>query len=98
MPRRSASEPGAASCCLTDEERAIVAALRNCPESALSAYPEDKPLPMTSVAWVLGLTDCEARYLLESGMRRIAAAIGRDPEFLELISDYYTSHQTKDND
>ncbi len=100
MPRPCPSIlAGEASSCLTDEERAIVAALRSCPESELSAVcPLTAPLTLPAIAILEGMTEGTVRYLLESGMRRIAAAIGRDPELLQLVYDYYTSHQTKDND
>ena len=86
MPRRCPSSAAP----LTPDERAIVAELRRCADSPLAAYPVDEPLPLTSVAWVLGITEGEAGRLLAAGLRHIAAAIGRDPELLELVSDYYT--------
>ncbi len=85
MPRTRSSDD------LTAEECAIVDALRCCPESKLSEVcPVHAPLPVALVAYFEGMTERRVRRLLHLSLRRLAVEIGRDPELMELVSDYYT--------
>lgn len=74
----------------TAEEREIVAALRSCPESALSReFPPDAALALVSVAALTGLDYPTTRRALSSALNKITRAIEADPAFLHLVAIYY---------
>lgn len=74
----------------TPEERAIIAALRCCPESRLGQeFPPAAELSLASVAALLGLHPAAARRLFRRGMAAVQLSIGADEELCHLISQYY---------
>lgn len=74
----------------TAEERAIIDALRACPESRLSAeYPHHAELSTASCAALLGMHPAACRRLLRRALQNITLAIGSRPDVCALIALYY---------
>lgn len=83
----------------TAEERAIIDALRACPESRLSAeYPHHAELSTASCAALLGMHPAACRRLLRRALRKITLAIGTRPDLYAAVAAYYEQEaNTKHN-